>query len=561
MSIMKYTIKYLLYSLIYVVVLIAIFGIGGFIHNQCNAKETLQVSPSETDVEIPVPRLSTERSTSVGHFHADGTFHAETPQTVIGNSNRPVPKRDTTTRRAPRQNTANKSSLGWITWKYGHTGIGSRSPYYPDWTPLPQEIKDAVYLLKREQYAREWLQDEEIDLNDRHPITGLNRVESVGKTHSILDPESLLLDKKGNPLPPFTESEYAEEELRRLVGDRDIEEATQFLAQHGHYNQLLLSCLSDERAFDYLYAIGSPVNSTKIERARVYAERVVASDSDHLKARLYLADTSPRSSPSDYEAALVQYESILADHPESAHAWIEAAQVLKNLQRPFQAVSYFEKGHALGARHGHSGASTAYQQLGDYKTAWVYLKKALQVVDRSSHKAFSIVKSLHAIEAGVPRVSPLPIEKLDIAEQVPLDSFGPNTDIVFDVPSVENDVPFVLDSDLSDEEVEYQRARTEARAQAEAARREEIEMMRQMSQQEIDKFIQWAEQLMREEEAETQTTNFLAQEMAAHLTGKPAQFSPQRIVRANELIKRYGYEEGLSRIIKNDPEIAIQIQL
>ena len=87
----------------------------------------------------------------------------------------------------------------------------------------------------------------------------------------------------------------------------------------------------------------------------------------------------------------------------------------------------------------------------------------------------------------------------------------------------------------------------------EAARREEIELMRQMSQQEIDEFIQWADQLMHEEVSAIQTPDFLARELAAHLTGKPAQFSPQRIVQANEQIKRYGY--------KDDSEIAIQIQL
>ena len=65
---------------------------------------------------------------------------------------------------------------------------------------------------------------------------------------------------------------------------------------------------------------------------------------------------------------------------------------------------------------------------------------------------------------------------------------------------------------------------------------------------------------MREEEAAAEATDFLATELAAHLTGKPAQFSAKRIVRANELIKRYGYEEGLSRIIPEDPELAIQIQ-
>ncbi len=559
MSVIKYTIKYLLYSLICVVVLIVIFGIRGFIHNQRNAKEALQVSPSETDVEIPVPRLSTKHSTSVGHFHADGTFHAETPQTVLGNSNRSVPKRGSTTRRAPRQNTANKSSLGWITWKYGHTSGRSRSPGKRHYDLLPEEIAYKVRLLEREQNARKSLQGEEIDLNDRHPVLGLNRVEMVGRQRNIPDPMSILLDKRGDPLPPFTESEYAEEELLRLVGDRDIEEAAQFLEQHGRYNTLLLSRLSDERAFDYLYSISSPNGSGVPDGSvRMYAERVVASDPDHLKALLYLADTSSRG-PGDLKSALEQYDSILSDYPDSPHALIEAANVLMNLDRPFQAVAYFQKGHELGARHGHFSAGQAYQQLGDYKTAWVYLKKALQVCE--GHQQFAVAKHLNAIEAGAPLVEPLPIEKLDIPEEASHQpSFPSDTDFALDVPPSEDEVPLLLDTDLSDEETAYESAKAQARAEAEAARREEIEIMRQMSQQEIDAFIQWAEQLTREEEAEAQTTNFLAQEMAAHLTGKTAQFSPQRIVRANELIKRYGYEEGLSRIIKDDPEIAIQIQ-
>ena len=361
------------------------------------------------------------------------------------------------------------------------------------------------------------------------------------------------MDKKGNPLPPFTESEYAEEELRRLVGDRDLEAATQFLEQHGHYNDLLLSHLSDERAFDYLYTISSPGGSGVPDGSvRMYAERVVASDPTHLKARLYLADTS-----SGAESTLDQYESILVDHPDSAHALIEAARLLSHLDRPFKAIAYFEKGHKLGARQGHFGASLAFQKLGDYKTAWVYLNKAIRVSE--GHLQFRIKKYMDAIEAGVPMISPLPVEKLDIPDKAFLDrSFPSDTDFAWDVPASESDVPRLLDSD---EASEYQRAKAQARAEAESARRQEIEMMRQMSEQEIDAFIQWAEELMHEEASQAQTTNFLAQEMAAHLTGKNAQFSPERIVRANELIKRYGYEEGLSRLSKDDPEIAIQVQL
>lgn len=561
MSVMKYTQKYLLRVLLCVIVVMGIIGIGGLIHHHRSGKETVQASVSTPEGELPIPELSTKRSTFAGHFHADGTFHAEVPSTVIGNKNSPVPQKVSPTRRASRQSAANKSSLGWITWKYGRTGIRSVSPYIPDWTPLPEDITYEVRLLYIEQIARENLNNRVYEAKrDGYEIDLFETVDFVGERRDIPEPRKLLLDAKGNPLPPFTESEYAEEELRRLVGDRDLEAAAQFLSQHGHYNELLVSRLSDEMAFEYLYAIGSPVNSTKIARARVYAERVVSSDPGHLKARLYLADTAPRS-PSDWASALVQYESILFDHPESAHALIEAADLLSDLGRPFQSVSYFEKGHALGARHGHFSAGVAYQQLGDYKTAWVYLKKALQVVDGGSHQQFAIGKHLDAIESGVPLVEPLPVEKLDIAEEASLNLFPAASDFAFEMPPSELEVPLLLDSDLSAEEDAYQRARAQAHAAAESARREEIALMREMSQREIDEFIQWAEQLMREEAAAVQTTDFLAKELAAHLTGKTAQFSPKRIVRANELIKRYGYEEGLSRLSKDDPEIALQIQL
>ena len=550
MSIMKYTTKYLTYGLL---TLLVICGVGWFIQSQRTAKEALSVAPSETDVPIPIPHLSPKRSASGGHFHADGSFHADSQPSGIGNNTRSVSKNSSApSHRSSRQKTANKSSLGWITWKFGYTGIRSTSPYYPDWTPLPQEIKDAVHLLRMEQFARESLQS-----------PGIKTLEFVGRTHGIPDPESLLLDKKGNPLPPFTESEYATEELRRLVGDRAPDEAAQFLAQHGHYNELLLSRLDDESAFDYLYAISSPIETSTFEdQTRMYAERLASSDPDHLKARLYLADISPRSSASDYEAALAQYDSILVDHPNSVHALIEAGAVLNKLDRPFQAVAYFERGHELGSRHGHFSTGIAYQKLGDYKTAWVYLKKAFQVSE--GHIPGFVAKHMEAIKAGVPLIEALPVEKLDIPEQALIPPpFASDTDFVFDVPlpPTESEVPFVRDSDLSDESAEYHRARAQARAEAEAAHREEIELMRQMSQQEIDEFIQWAEQLMREEASAVQTTDFLSKELAAHLTGKPAQFSPQRIVRANELIKRYGYEEGLNRIIQDDPEIALQIQL
>ncbi len=556
MSILKYVIKY---TFIGGLVLLFLFGISQLVLRR--SPPTAEV-PRASDEKTP-PAVNNPRGAQPsvgGHFHADGTWHADAAAPGTGKQNLSVPKQGRPTRRAPRQNAAHGSSLGWITWKYGGTTIRSRSPYRPDWTPLPQEIKDAIGSLEMEREAREvlnqWVQEakqsgEEIDVvaEINHPV--------VGYTDTWPDAEALLLDAEGNLLPPFTESEYAEEKLRRLVGDRDLEEATQFLAQHGHYDDFLVSQLSDEQAFEYLYAIGLPLGNPN-KQTRLYAERVVSADPDHLKARLYLADTSPRSSASDYEAALDQYESILIDHSDSAHAWIEAGNALVNLERPFQSVAFLQQGHELGARQGHYEAGIAYQQLGDYKMAWVSLRKALQVSDRSSHQAFGIAEHLEAIEMGMPLVERLPIEQLDIAEEASV-LLPPDSDVAVEMPPAENAVPPLLEPDISDDAFDAQRA--QARAAAEAARRQEIERLRQLSQQEIKDFIEWAEQLMREEAAAAEATDFLATELAAHLTGKPAQFSAKRIVRANELIKRYGYEEGLSRIIPEDPELAIQIQL
>ena len=444
------------------------------------------MAPSEADVEPLVPDLSRQGAPSGGgHFHADGTWHADAAAPGVATPNPSVPKQNRSTRRAPRQNAAHGSSLGWITWKYGSTQLKGHSPYRPDWTPLPQEITAAIGSLEMEQNVRVSLNNrvkeakqfgEEIDLVEiiNDPV--------IGHTDTWPDAEALFLDAEGNPLPPFSDLEYAEEKLRRLVGDRDLEAAAQFLAQHGHYNEFLVSQLSDEQAFEYLYAIGSPINSTKKERTRVYAERVVSADPDHLKARLYLADTSSRVSESDREAALDQYESILIDHPDSAHAWTEAGRELMTLDRPFQAVAFLQQGHELGARQGHFQAGIAYQQLGDYKMAWVSLRKALQVSDRSSHQAFTIADHLEAIEMGVPIVERLPIELLDIAEQASV-LLPPVSAVALEMPPAENAVPPLLEPDISDDEFDAQRARV--RAAAEAARREEIERLRQLSQQEI----------------------------------------------------------------------------
>lgn len=563
MSLLKYTTKYTLIGLLGLLVIIAIIGLILSQRGQKEA-ETPLVSP-DTLAQSPVP--SGIKSPSVDHFHGDGTWHADT-STQASRNGRAVPKGVVRTQTgSSRTKAAPRGSLGWITWKFGNA-TGTRDYHYRSGR-LPDEIKDEVRLYKKTQSLREelcdWFAEMQRDIAEMDPayqnMVDLDvmldrKLEMYESSYDVPNLRELLLDAEGNPVPPLSDVAYKAGEFRELVGDRNLEEATQFLEHHDHYYEPLLSRLDDERAFEYLYKITSPNGSgVPGDLLRVYAERVVASDPDNLKARLYLLDTSPRSSVADCVSVLSQYESILVDYPDSPQAFVEAAPLLVYLEKPLKAIEYLKKGHELGARAGFFEAGIAYQQLGDYKTAWVYMNKANwlphgHLQDPDEH--------LRAIEEGRPIIKPLPVEKLDFPETGSVPASDP--DSLFG--STENPDPFVpSDVGFSDAETASRRAEAEARAKAEAARREEIALMRQMSEQEIDDFIQWAEQLMLEEAAAARTTDFLAQEMAAHLTGTSAQFSPERIVRANEMVQQYGTKEGLQRLKISDPEIAVQIQL
>ena len=85
---------------------------------------------------------------------------------------------------------------------------------------------------------------------------------------------------------------------------------------------------------------------------------------------------------------------------------------------------------------------------------------------------------------------------------------------------------------------------------------EEFLKIRELSQKELDDFLQWAETIMNAD-SPMDTNNFLMKEMEAHLKGgADPMFTPERIVRAFEIMERYGAKEGIKHLQKNDPEVA-----
>ena len=446
---------------------------------------------------------------------------------------------------------AKQRNVVGITWKGGASSGEYSCVQDPGFSPLPQEIKNALLLLKVEKESIASLHRR---LERGEPLD--EAIESVRRfAYGDFDP-AVLIDK-GKPRPLMSEEEFKKREFEFLVGDRDLESATRFLADHGYYSETLLERLDAKSTFEYLASIET-LNT--VGRARAYAERVVAAAPSDLEARLYLADSAPKHSRVEVETALEQYQEILLDHPDSAHALVEAGSLFVAVGSPFAALSHLDKGHQLGAVRGHFEAAYAYQQLGDYKTAWVHLKKAMRLPH--GERTYT---HLRAIEAGNPIIAPLPVDQLDFPEQGEL----------FEPPGVEQGTPLVPDpsvktplfwdkpkttgeavpSSLPDDRAMRARAAAEA---AKKARADFMEMQ-ELSQKELNDFLQWAETIMNAD-APMDTNNFLMKEMEAHLKGGQAKFSPERIIRGFEIMERLGAKKGIAYLQEKDPEVATEIQ-
>ena len=79
---------------------------------------------------------------------------------------------------------------------------------------------------------------------------------------------------------------------------------------------------------------------------------------------------------------------------------------------------------------------------------------------------------------------------------------------------------------------------------AEAARAE-FQRRHAAAQKEFDAFMKWVVSIMREDSV-TATNDFLAKELAAHLKGDKTEVTPERLVRAFELIQRHGRTIGFA---------------
>ena len=359
-------------------------------------KETLEVHTPDHGVKVVKPPPPGETA-KTGYWHGD-RWHRTAPSLATRRNAKNV--RSSTPTYTYYPGTHLFEGKDWrIAQHYGGLVKGPQT--------LPDDIEVQLMQLDMEKRIREGLVYF-IENKDWPPDKALKQqlytayhgdfdlIESsfVEYRHLLKDPQ------------PMSDEEYKERQSEILTGDMDNESAVNFLVRLGLYDAPLLNRLDTLSAFKYLKAIeGHHFRSgggSESEKAREYAKRVITENPNNLEARLYLAD-----SEKDEETAIVQYQEILQDHPDSVHALIESGCLLC-MGNPLEAIHYLKKAHNLGSPIGHSQMAIAYQRLGDLKTAWIHYKKAEQL---PHGRALSFY--IEAIEAGAPLIQPLPRKEIE----------------------------------------------------------------------------------------------------------------------------------------------------
>ncbi len=224
-----------------------------------------------------------------------------------------------------------------------------------------------------------------------------------------------------------------------------------------------------------------------------------------------------------------------------------------------------------------------YQRLGDYKSALVHLKTTQRLLkpevvedsgvwtvhpetgeewkmydNRETTVYYLMVEEIAAIESGKPQFGPGLAPQLKKSSDFPKFSSDavPSSGVVIDseVPSVRFfDFPHSVSDDIfrdlpaSGVSPDAQRALM-AQEHAETVGRREREV------REFESFLLWMGEI-ESAASPSDLDNFLMREMAVQLQGGYSEFTPDRLIRAFEMMHRHGESEGKRALEKLDAEL------
>ncbi len=278
---------------------------------------------------------------------------------------------------------------------------------------------------------------------------------------------------------------------------------------------------------------------------------------------------------------LEKYKEMLKYHPDSPRLLYDIMRIMYDNDSFEEAIRYGKEAVKYAdafvdtsyARQAypekiHCKLSYAYQKLGDYKSALVHLKSALEYVDaypqgRSTYWFLPdrdlIVTHIEKIEAGRPVYGPqTPISGTPRPEplkeawiQMPGDSHGEDHAHGEDAATGPRSGMRYADTG---EPVKRVPEADQWLGEPPPSWRGDVEMAR-----EFDEFVRWLEEVERAASPKD-LDNFLMREMAKQLQGGEPLFSADRMVRARELLQRHGEAEGMRRLEKRDAALAREME-
>ena len=310
-------------------------------------------------------------------------------------------------------------------------------------------------------------------------------------------------------------------------GKIDLDYVVEYLESQYIYDPAILKKLEPRRAFRYLAAT---LVSSDIVKA--YAERILTKDPDNPYARARMVRYEQ-----DNAKAAALYREILINHPDHPPTLFGLGYCLLD-NSPKEAIQYLKKANRLEPTSGLISLAMAYEKLGDVKTAWFCYKKNITI------------RKLRKFESS--RFPP-PQRQVDFF--YPVDET--NLRAIEGGRHWRSVIKLVPDPKQQLKKGDHQENKGVAPHMVKAFQPVNAQQKREI--QEFYQFRDWVNHIAKTNSF-VHRNDFLAKEIDAHLKNGKPMFAPERIVRAYEITIRYPGKEGLQRLKKTDPEVALEIE-
>ena len=300
---------------------------------------------------------------------------------------------------------------------------------------------------------------------------------------------------------------------------------------------ILVEGLDNLSAAKYLKTLGG-----YNDYAREYAEKALAENPDDFETLFIWTRLQERSEDDKREAG---YRKLLEMDPNFVPALVGLGSMLKE-DTPEEAIELLQKANSLDPSEGLYELAWAYQRIGEYDKAVPMLNKAYE---RYNHRW--MLSEITSIEAGTPQI-PLIQRESQEDRQNEVDNKVNKALLTEPVPPT------------SDESIER-----ETEKGAHNPFRTDLDKLNSGPPNNDAEIRAFFEQLADTELAEFK--KYLTEEFPTLLPKEPTRmplredinagnFSPKNFNQALETLKRYGPQEGLHRISKDNPKLARYIQ-